>query len=248
MNNKTPSPKKQKTNWNKETKSSAFFALKVTGKIFTYILNIIMTLLLIALITGTIVGITFFVYINNYIEVDVSEITALSTDQDLTTRIYYMNYTDRKNRVGTPVEIENQQLFSSENRTWVSYESMPTELVEAFISIEDERFWEHKGVDWKRTAGATFYFVTGRASYGGSTITQQLIKNVTGEDDVTIQRKVQEIMTALELEKTIKKEDIIELYLNTILQQYYKFYPLRRFLLRWSCLQGLLQLLRWHVP
>ncbi|MBR5514673.1 MAG: PBP1A family penicillin-binding protein [Clostridia bacterium] len=214
--------KKNNGNSNRNNQSSfgikniALFGLRAIGKLFTYILNIIMTILLICLITGAIVGVTFFVYINNYIEVEVDEITALSTDQDLTTRIYYMDYTDREKRVGTPVEIENQQLFSSENRTWVSYESMPTELVEAFVSIEDERFWKHEGVDWKRTAGATFFFMTGRSSFGGSTITQQLIKNVTGEDDVTIQRKVQEIMTALELEKTLEKEDIIEIYLNTI--------------------------------
>ncbi|MBE6685624.1 MAG: hypothetical protein E7591_00135 [Ruminococcaceae bacterium] len=215
MNSKKTVPKKKKTEF-KSVRAGDVFG--VIGRIFKIILSVLMTILLICLITGTIVGFTFFVYLNNYIEetVDITEITALSTDQDLTTRIYYMNYTDRANRVGTPVEIEDQQLFSSENRTWVSYDSMPTELVEAFISIEDERFWDHKGVDWKRTAGATFYFMTGRASYGGSTITQQLIKNVTGEDDVTIQRKVSEIMTALELEKELEKEEIIEIYLNTI--------------------------------
>ncbi len=207
---------KQKTNWNKEVKSSGKIVLTVIGKVFTYILNIIMTVLLVALITGTIVGVAFAVYVNNYIEVDVSEIKMLSTNQDMTTRLYYMDYSDRTNRIGTPVEIENQQLFSSENRTWVSYSEIPSYLIEAFVSIEDERFWTHSGVDWKRTLGATFYFAIGKSSYGGSTITQQLIKNVTGDNDVTIQRKVKEIMTALELEKTLDKTEILEMYLNTI--------------------------------
>ncbi len=205
-----------KTDWNKEIGKSGLLVLKVFGKVLTYILNIVMTVLLVALITGTIVGVAFAVYINNYIEVDVSEIEMLATDQDMTTRLYYMDYSDRTNRIGTPVEIENQQLFSSENRTWVSYDEIPTYLIEAFVSIEDERFWTHGGVDWKRTVGATFYFAIGKASYGGSTITQQLIKNVTGDNDVTIQRKVKEIMTALELEKVMSKSQILELYLNTI--------------------------------
>ena len=207
---------KDKTNWNKEVRHSGSIVLTVIGKIFTYLLNTILTILLVGLLTGTIVGIAFAVYVNNYIEVDVSEIKMLSTNQDMTTRLYYMDYSDRTNRIGTPVEIENQQLFSSENRTWVSYNEIPSYLVEAFVSIEDERFWTHKGVDWKRTLGATFYFAIGESSYGGSTITQQLIKNVTGDDDVTIQRKVKEIMSALELEKTMDKTEILELYLNTI--------------------------------
>lgn len=213
MANKNPN---KKTNWGNEVKHSGGIVLRVIGKIITYILNTIMTLLLIGLITGTIIGVAFGVYISNYIEVDVSEIKMLSTNQDMTTRLYYMDYSDRTNRIGTPVEIENQQLFSSENRTWVSYNNIPTYLIEAFISIEDERFWTHSGVDWKRTGGATFYFAIGKSSYGGSTITQQLIKNVTGDDDVTIQRKVKEIMSALELEKTMTKQEILELYLNTI--------------------------------
>lgn len=198
---------------------SGRFAKTVVGKIFTYILNTIMTILLIAVITGTIVGIAFAVYVANYINVDVSEVVMLSTNQDMTTRLYYMDYAtpdDRVNRIGTPIEVENQQLFSSQNRTWTSYSEMPTYLVEAFVSIEDERFWDHDGVDWKRTLGATFNFALGKTSYGGSTITQQLIKNVTGDNDVSIQRKVKEIMTALELEKTLDKTQIIEMYLNTI--------------------------------
>ena len=206
----------QETDWGQAVKTSGGIVLTVFGKIITYILNVVMTILLIALITGTIVGVAFAVYVNNYIEVDVSEIKMLSSNQDMTTRLYYMDYSDRTNRIGTPVEVENQQLFSSENRTWVSYSEIPSYLIEAFISIEDERFWTHSGVDWKRTLGATAYFAIGKSSFGGSTITQQLIKNVTGEDDVTIQRKVKEIMTALELEKTLDKTEILEMYLNTI--------------------------------
>ncbi|MBR6514262.1 MAG: PBP1A family penicillin-binding protein [Clostridia bacterium] len=181
-------------------------------------LNTIMTILLIALITVIIVGVAFGIYITNYVDgvADVAEIQKLTTSQDMTTRIYYMDYSDRTNRIGTPVEIENQQLFSSENRTWVTYDNIPTYLVEAFVSIEDERFWTHSGVDWKRTFGATLNFAIGKSSYGGSTITQQLIKNVTGNDEVTIQRKVSEIMSALELEKNLDKTEILEMYLNTI--------------------------------
>ena len=208
---------KNGTDWGKETLHGAKIVGFVTGKAITYILNIVMTLLLIGLITGTVVGIAFIVYINNYIDVDMSNFEALAESQNMTTKLYYMQYEDRSNRVGTPVEMEDQQLFSNENRMWVSYDEMPTHLVEAFVSIEDERFWTHDGVDWKRTLGATYSMFTGSDHYGGSTITQQLIKNITQENEVTVQRKVKEIISALELEKTINsKEKIIEMYLNTI--------------------------------
>ena len=157
QNNKAPNTKKasqkkkQGTNWGKETANSFKIIGFVTGKVITYILNVLMTILLIGLITGTIVGIAFIVYINNYIEVDMSNFEVLSQSQNMTTKVYYMDYTDRENRVGTPVEIEDQQLFSNENRTWVSYDEMPSYLVEAFVSIEDERFWTHAGVDWFRS-------------------------------------------------------------------------------------------------
>ncbi|MBQ8758697.1 MAG: PBP1A family penicillin-binding protein [Clostridia bacterium] len=89
-------------------------------------------------------------------------------------------------------------------------------LINAFVSIEDERFWTHSGVDWKRTFGAVMEFAGGNDSYGGSTITQQLIKNITKEDDTTIQRKVTEIFRALSLSQKRSREEILEMYLNTI--------------------------------
>ena len=89
-------------------------------------------------------------------------------------------------------------------------------LINAFVAIEDERFWSHSGVDWKRTFGAVMEFAGGNDSYGGSTITQQLIKNITKEDDTTIQRKVTEIFRALSLSKKRSREEILEMYLNTI--------------------------------
>ena len=90
-------------------------------------------------------------------------------------------------------------------------------LWEAAVSIEDERFFSHHGVDWKRTLGATVTMLTGgNDSYGGSTITQQMLKNMTGENQNTINRKVKEIFRALEFEKNYTKTQILELYLNMI--------------------------------
>ncbi|MGE4284367.1 MAG: transglycosylase domain-containing protein, partial [Clostridia bacterium] len=103
------------------------------------------------------------------------------------------------------------------NRVWVSINDIPENIKNAFIAIEDERFKEHFGVDIKRTIGATFnYIFKGSSSYGGSTITQQLIKGLSGDDDVSPKRKVQEMWRAYNLEKRYSKDQILELYLNTI--------------------------------
>ena len=89
-------------------------------------------------------------------------------------------------------------------------------MKEAMISIEDKRFYEHHGVDWKRTLGAVYGMATGNDTAGGSTITQQLIKNLTGENQVSVMRKVKEIFMALNLEKKYTKDEILEAYLNLV--------------------------------
>ena len=112
---------------------------------------------------------------------------------------------------------ELTSLHGQENRIWVNYEDIPEYMEKALVSIEDKRFYQHHGVDWYRTAGAFVnMFVGMRNNFGGSTITQQLIKNLTQQDDITVQRKMLEIFQALEFEKDYSKEEIIEWYLNAV--------------------------------
>jgi len=182
-------------------------------KVMTYVLNIVMTLLLIFVITGSIVAAVFAIYIKNYID-PTFDIENLNLDSNLTTSIYYKDKDAFGNEIW--VEYENERIYGSENRMWVSYDSMPKNLVNAFVAIEDKRFFTHPGIDLRRTVGAVLGFLTGNDNYGGSTITMQLIKNVTGESEVRVQRKIQEMLRALDLEQRRSKEEIIEMYLNTI--------------------------------
>lgn len=115
---------------------------------------------------------------------------------------------------------EYQRIHGDENRIWVDIEQIPTQLVDAFISIEDQRFYTHTGIDWKRTAGAFVNYLPFVDLYssnqGGSTITQQLIKNITSDNDKSAVRKLREIARAFLIEKIIDKTTILEAYLNTI--------------------------------
>lgn len=111
-------------------------------------------------------------------------------------------------------EVELTRLHGEENRIWVNLDDMSEYLPNAFIATEDQRFLKHSGVDWIRTIGVIVK--PSNKGQGGSTITQQLIKNLTDEDDVTVVRKFNEILSALNLEKNYDKNEIIEAYLNTI--------------------------------
>ncbi len=111
---------------------------------------------------------------------------------------------------------EYEQLYSDEKRVWVPINKIPVHVQKAAVAIEDERFYSHQGVDLKRTIGAFGGWLTGRRDYGGSTITQQLIKNVTDEKDTTAARKAKEIFRALVLETQLEKDEILEYYLNVV--------------------------------
>ena len=100
----------------------------------------------------------------------------------------------------------------------VDFEDIPTNLVNAYVSIEDERFYSHHGVDIRRTGAAILNYVVhfGNSSFGGSTITQQLVKNLTGDSSDSVVRKVKEWWKAFLLESYFSKEEILEMYLNVI--------------------------------
>ena len=111
-------------------------------------------------------------------------------------------------------------LSGDEKRKIITLEDMADYLPKAYVAIEDERFYKHSGVDFKRTAGAIIHTVFGKSSYGGSTITQQLVKNITKDKEDSglegIFRKVKEWAKAYQVERMISKNQILELYLNIL--------------------------------
>ncbi len=170
------------------------------GKIIfrCFIAIVIVILLLASVILGALVG-----FVDNSMD-----LIAKEYNLDFTSFILY------EDDSGNMVELDS--VHRNENRIWVDIEDVCYHLPNAFIAIEDERFRDHGGVDIKRTLGAFSQWVMGRDSYGGSTITQQLIKNITGDNDRSPTRKVQEIVRAINLERKMSKDEIIEMYMNTI--------------------------------
>ncbi len=114
--------------------------------------------------------------------------------------------------------VEYQRLHGGENRIWVSLDQIPKNLQNAFVAIEDKRFYTHGGVDWKRTTAAlaNYFLHFYSSNQGGSTITQQLVKNLTGDNVQDWRRKLREILRAREIEMRYSKPVILECYLNVV--------------------------------
>ena len=172
------------------------------------VLRVIGTLLLIFLTTSAFLACFAAVYIANVILPQASmDLSSFTVDENSV--MYYQDRTTGEYK-------ELRQVLSVTNSEWVDYEDMPEYLKEAAVAIEDRRFWTHNGVDWWRTAQAVVSMFTGGDIQGGSTITQQLIKNLTDYNETTVKRKVTEIFRALYVDSHYEKADILELYLNVI--------------------------------
>ena len=174
------------------------------GKKFWRVLG---TLILVCLLAGLLFTCIFAVYVKTCImprsELDLEDFTL-----NQSSTIWYQDSN------GTWQELTT--LSGVEKRKWVDIEDIPDYMENALVAIEDRRFYTHNGVDWLRTGKAAVNMFTGSRTFGGSTITQQLIKNLTDQDDVTVQRKMLEIFQALQFEKNYSKQDILEWYLNVV--------------------------------
>ena len=131
-------------------------------------------------------------------------------------KFYRYRFTDRLRREGTE-ELISEGVGDMPEEIYVPYREFPEDLLHAVVAIEDKRFYEHGGVDWKRTFSAGVHYLTGSGNrFGASTITQQLVKNVTGNNEISWRRKFQELLYAENLEQNFTKEEILEKYLNIL--------------------------------
>ncbi|MBQ8025687.1 MAG: transglycosylase domain-containing protein [Oscillospiraceae bacterium] len=178
------------------------------GDIIGFVLKIIGTVFLVLITAAVVFAFLFVVYIKTnlttQLDVAIEEYTVMESS-----KVFYKspdtgNYTEL-------LTLENEEF-----RIYLGYDEIPKNFINAAIAIEDKRFYEHNGVDWFRTVYAVGNMFLGDSNAGGSTLTQQLIKNLTQEDQLTVQRKLLEIFRAIAFEKKYSKEQILEWYLNKV--------------------------------
>lgn len=196
---------KPKSKKHKEKKS-----IHPVKKIFAVIGTTLLSLVLIVVITGSIIAAALTVYVLQFVDQDTVDISLSDLDLDYTTFIYGYDENGAK--------VELQSISRNADRIPVTIDQIPQHVQDAFVYTEDERFYEHYGVDWKRTflAFVNEFLGMWTTRQGGSTITQQLVKNVTGDNEANWDRKMREIFRAAALEKYCPKTDILEAYLNYI--------------------------------
>ena len=198
-----PAPKKKKR---KKKKAGP------VKKTFTVIGTVLLTLILIVVISVSIIAAALTVYVMQF-----RENTPIDIDLD-SLNLAYTTFIYGDDKDGNQVELA--KISRGANRIPVSIVRIPQHVRDAFVYIEDERFYEHAGVDWKRTFGAFLNELTHGMLYGskqgGSTITQQLVKNVTGDKEQNMDRKMREIFRAADLEKYRTKDEILDAYLNCV--------------------------------
>ena len=167
------------------------------------------TVLLIVLICATVFVGTLGNYLQDDILTEAANWSLEDYDLERTSFIYYVDNNGDIQQL--------QQIYTTTDRQWASLDEIPEAMVNAAVAIEDKRFYEHQGVDWITTVKACLnMFFGGDDQFGGSTITQQFIKNHTNQKSVTVQRKVMEIFRAQLFEREYDKDLIMEYYLNEI--------------------------------
>lgn len=186
----------------------AVLSTKKSQSVLKFVGKSLLTVGLVIVLTGCIVACMLTVYVatnftgqSNLPDVD-------SINENQTSIVMTLNESTGK--------YEEFQRLSGIKRIWTPLSEMPANMQNAVVAIEDERFHTHFGVDWKRTISAFANLVLhfNSTEYGGSTLTQQLIKVMTGNNDHSIQRKVTEILSAVEMEKYYSKDEILQAYLN----------------------------------
>ncbi len=178
------------------------------GRVVGMFFKVLGTLMLVGLCTGALL----LMFAVNYINQVIIPIADVSIDSFTMGENSIMYYQDKE----TGQYKQMVTLLNSTSSTWVSFADMPKNLINAAVAVEDKRFWEHPGVDWIRTGRAVLDMFTGNTISGGSTITQQLLKNQTNYNETTVKRKITEIVRALRFTQNNSKNDTITWYLNII--------------------------------
>ncbi len=185
------------------------FVIRALGRLFSVIGATFLSFFLVFCITGSICAIAATAYVINYME-STTTVSIQEMAMSYSTNIYA---TDANGELVTLYVAQNEI-----ERIPVDLEDVPQHVRDAFVYGEDERFYSHEGVDYKRTLAAFANLLLNfwDTEQGGSTITQQLVKNLTGDNEASAQRKIREIFRAMQMEKRYNKDEILETYMNYI--------------------------------
>ena len=176
-------------------------------------ISAILIFIVISMIFGTVASAGAFVLLSDKSKLQINYELLSNVQRDDNTTLYYYENGD----ANCPRVLTQNLSSASAKYKYTPISKIPKDMINAFVAIEDKRFYQHKGVDFLRSGKAVMNYVLKKSSsFGASTITQQTVKNITGQNQRTPQRKINEIFQALNLEKNYSKDEILEIYLNII--------------------------------
>ena len=179
--------------------------------LFSFLLVTLSACILLATVLTTALALFIYAHPEEF-KVDLS---LFSGDRTSPSQLYYFDGGAPSATLDNAVRMDES--LATDSAQYLPLTEIPAALQNAFIAIEDKRFYRHRGVDLRRTASAALhYLLSPKEGFGGSTITQQLVKNVTGDSERTVARKLTEILRSIDLEAHLSKEEILEEYLNII--------------------------------
>lgn len=192
-------------------------ARKAMHGVWTVVASILMFTVIACCICGCILTVWVFDVLND-------DSDTLKTDLDVQKLKYTTIFYGADSTTGEIYELERYSDPTEGSRIWTDYEDMPKQLIDCLVAVEDKRFWDHSGVDFQRTILATANAVMKKVGLpgiyegtpGASTITQQVVRNISGDKEDSWTRKMREIFRAIKLEKSYSKEQILETYLNLV--------------------------------
>lgn len=203
----------------KDKNASAAGAEKEKSKRTVRRVRRVLLWLLLVLVLTILVGIGIVAVAAGHLDLDEDMAVMEAMRGSRTTRIYYPENGEMRAALTAEnyLPAEYDILFGDENMVWADSSEIPDDLKNAFVAIEDQRFYRHRGVDWRRTGKAVLnYLFRFEKQFGGSTITQQLVKNVHDERDISAMRKLKEMIRARRVEKEYTKDEILTYYLNIV--------------------------------
>ncbi len=206
----------------KRKKKKLNTALGIVSRVLKTLGTVVLSVLLIVIITTCIFATVLTIYVLNFADTTSTVSLDRVAESNISRFMYENPNYDEKDPSSQPYKLYYAIRNNSKHVLWVDIENIPQYTQDCFVYSEDERFYEHDGVDFKRTIGAfvNIFLPIYPGRQGGSTITQQTIKNVTGDADAIgikgIERKIREIFRTINVERTNRKEDILQCYLNVV--------------------------------
>lgn len=177
--------------------------------------RVILILISIALLSLTASFVFAYIYLYDYTEIEINHDLIECEVKNERSKLFA--YSNKYAKGAESESVPYAYLSDGKKYKRAKIEDVPSNLTFAFVAIEDKNFYRHSGVDFIRSARATInYGLFKKSSFGASTITQQLVKNLTGNDEISAKRKINEIFMALDMEKKYTKDEIMEMYLNII--------------------------------